>query len=106
MRIVSPSKFGIAKGMLVVKDGIDKMQIPTSMIKVEKSETRPLHNTAVLIIISTFPSASCEIVERVLGISSKEATDRQRKELKIPGDSILNVLHAKGVEVDKLNQCE
>lgn len=34
VRIFGPSCLGIAKGMLVMKDGIDKVQIPGSMIKV------------------------------------------------------------------------
>ena len=106
MRIISPSKLGTAKGMLFVKEQIDKIQIPSSMIKVGKSKEKPLHDDVVLNIIRMFPSQNCEIFERLLNDSKKNPTNRQTKLLKLPPETVQNVLRAKGVSTDVLNRCK
>ena len=92
--------------MLFVKDGIDKIQLPTLMIKVEKSTTSPLHDDVVLIITQCFPSKPNEYIGRLIGEDLKDPTARQLKGLEKPYLDALRVLHSKGVDPDILNQCK
>lgn len=53
VRMIAPTLFGLVKGVLVRTPGIDKIMIPTSMIKCgESKSTNPVHAGDVMIIIS------------------------------------------------------
>jgi len=67
--------------MLVAKHGIKRIQIPQSMIKVERSKTKPLHKSVVLIISDIFPSDACEKLGKVLNgkATQKQEEDQQDK---------------------------
>jgi len=105
VRLFSPSKFGIGKGMLVVKKGIDKIQIPKSMIKVERSKTTPLHTNVVLVITEVFPSSRCEEMAKIL---RGNATAKQKRAhlTKHLSSMVENVLYAKGLSREIIDQCE
>ena len=66
VRIVAPT-IGLAKGMLLKKKGIDKIQLPQSMIKVGPSQTCK-DPWAAVIIKNVFPS------EGKQKVNSKEVT--------------------------------
>jgi hypothetical protein len=110
VRIFSPTKFGIAKGMLVIKQGIDKIQIPESMIKVERSSSAdPMHAQVVLVITQIFPSENCYTMERFINDDMKNPTDKQKQKLNVLEDDIVfikNVLIASGVSPVLLDQCK
>ena len=106
VRVVGPSSVGIGKGMLFVKDGIDKIQLPTSMIKVEKSTTCPLHDDVVLCIVQCFPSKPNEYMGRFINEDLKDPTVKQLKGLKPPYDDAVRVLQSKGVDPAVLEQCK
>jgi len=103
VRLFSPSKFGIGKGMLVVKKGIDKIQIPKSMIKVERSKTTPLHTNVVLVITEVFPSSRCEEMAKIL---RGNATAKQKRAhlTKHLSSMVENVLYAKGLSREIIDQ--
>jgi ribosomal protein L24 len=64
VRIFAP-KLGIFKGMLFEKPGIDKIQLPTSMLKVPASRNVPVADWAVVLITSTgiVPSKTNRAIE-------------------------------------------
>lgn len=65
VRIISP-KLGLIKGMLLVKSGIERIQIPESMIKVGPSKTSS-NNWATAIIKKLYaPSAHNKLLGRLL----------------------------------------
>lgn len=93
--------------MLVSNPCIDKIQLPSSMIKVDKSKSnRPLHKNVVLNIIRTSPSAKQEIMGRIVDDSLKNPTDLQLETLKIPCADVMRVLQCRGVSTDVLDQCK
>jgi hypothetical protein len=110
VRIFSPTKFGIAKGMLVIKPGIDKIQIPESMIKVERSSSaNPMHPKVVLVITQIFPSENCYTMERFINYEVKDPTDNQKQKLNVLKNDIVfikNVLIASGVGQVLLDKCK
>ncbi len=109
VRMVGPSSIGIAKGMLVIKEGLagHKVEIPKSMIKVEKSTSRePAHKNVALGIINVFPSENNKIMGRLFDDRKKYPTTRMIRSLEKPGDSILNVLRCKGVDENRIENCE
>ncbi len=110
VRIFGPSSIGIAKGMLVIKEGLagHKVQIPKSMIKVEKSKANePAHTNVALSIIRVFPSEKNKIMGRLFDDRKKDPTPPMIRSLeKPPGDSILNVLRCKGVDENRIENCE
>lgn len=106
VRAIGPSSVGIAKGMLFVKDGIEKIQLPASMIKVAPSKTKPLHDDVVLNITGCFPSMSNQCMGRYMNKDLKDPTVKQLKTLKPPFPDALRVLQSKGVDQVVLQQCE
>ena len=62
VRIIGPSSVGIAEGMLFVNKNMEeyKIQLPMSMVKVNKSITTPLHTPVVVNICQCFPSSNQE----------------------------------------------
>ena len=59
---IEPSSVCIAKSMLFVSKDMDKytFQLPTSMVKVDKIITTPVHAQVVLNIFQGFPSSNPE----------------------------------------------
>eukprot|EP00934_Nitzschia_sp_Nitz4_P008980 Nitzschia sp. Nitz4//scaffold316_size20630//3027//5458//NITZ4_008655-RA/size20630-snap-gene-0.1-mRNA-1//1//CDS//3329547511//8970//frame0 len=57
VRVFAP-RLGIAKGMLMKKRGIDKIQLPPSMMKVGPSRTNKGETWGVMVAKDTFPSSS------------------------------------------------
>ena len=59
---IEPSSVGIAENLLFVREDMDeyKIQLPTSMAKVDESITIPLRAHAVLVIRQCFPSSNQE----------------------------------------------
>jgi hypothetical protein len=108
VRIIGPSSVGIAKGMLFVKEDIaeDKIQLPTSMIKVNKSRTEPLHTHVVLNIRQCFPSSNQECMGRLFDNFKDDPTLNMIKALKPPSPDVQRVILCKGVNEQILQQCE
>lgn len=111
VRIVSPSMIGVAKGMLFAKKGIDKIQIPTSMIKVGKStRNKVLHTDVVLIVKQIFPSKNNDTMQRMINPnhcnndSRHPPTENQMKELKPLQYMANTVLVAKGCPRETIDE--
>ena len=100
VRLVGPSRIGIAKGMLFVKAGIDNIQVPTSMLKVNKSSSAPLHTDVVLNIIHVYPSTNQKVMGRLLNDKLDDPTLPMLRDLEPPGADVLRVLACKGVPDD------
>ena len=105
MRVFS-SDLGIFKGVLVKKQGINKIQLPNSMKKVEKSTIRDgdKEKKVYLLFNSVFPSKLNSNHERYVNprISStptKDATEQLKKGL---GTSVPTVLIGCGVSVEEI----
>lgn len=106
VRIFSPTGFGIAKGMLTVKDGIDEIEIPTSMIKVKKSASEsPLHEGVVLIVSGIFPSVPAKVIGKIVDFNASP-TATQLEDVKPPSEMFQNAMLAKGVTKEALDQCK
>lgn len=109
VRIVSPSKVGIAKGVLVAKEGIEGIEVPQSMVKVGPStRSNVLHTDVLLNVIATFPSKQNNIMRRLINptASDKPPTDNQMEDLKRLPKGAKVVLRAKGVSNQTLRTCE
>ncbi|KAL7550145.1 hypothetical protein ACHAWF_013386 [Thalassiosira exigua] len=105
VRIVSPTNVGVAKGMLFVKDGIDRIQIPKSMVKVLKSSSKkPLHEHVALTTKQVFPYEQHETMGRLLNNDLKDPTYSQIGKLKPPYEDAVRVLLCKGVSEDVMDQ--
>ncbi len=65
VRIISP-KLGLIKGMLLVKSGIERIQIPESMIKVGPNKTSSSDWVTVIIKKLYAPSAHNKLLGRLL----------------------------------------
>ena len=127
VRFYSPGAFGIGKGMLCVKDGIDKsklfcygwrisgilthgsshllVQIPReSMVKVEVSEW-PWCRYFILNIILSIPSSKGKIVGRA--IAGEQLSKTNKRKLNSPAEDAWKLLErCKGVRKVSLDQCE
>ena len=80
--------------MLVVKEvGIEKykIQIPTSMVKVNKSKTKPLHTYVALSIRKTYPSSVQWCTGKLFNDEMKDPTQCQIEEIKAMGPDVLKV---------------
>lgn len=80
--------------VLVVKEvGIEKykIQIPTSMIKVKKSKTKPLHTYVALSIRKTYPSSVQWCTGKLLNDDLQDPTEKQLEEIKAPGQDVFKV---------------
>ena len=109
VRIVGPASVGIAKGMLFVKNDIEKykIQVPTSMVKVPKSKTKPCHSDVALIIIACFTSKQRECFEKLFNDDPENnPTCKQLKELKPPSKNFNAVLRGKGVNDPVIQSCK
>lgn len=109
VRIVGPASVGIAKGMLFVKNDIEKykIQVPTSMVKVPKSKTKPCHSDVALIIIACFPSKPQECFEKLFNDDPENnPTRKQLKELKPPSKHFNVVLRGNGVNDPVIQSCK
>jgi len=93
--------------MLFAKDGIDKIQVPSSMVKVGKSKCMyPLHRTVVLNITQNFPTKSQRYIGRLYNASERQPTERQLAELKPISRDVRRVLKCKGVQDKILDKCK
>lgn len=107
MRLFSPTKFGIAKGTLRVKDGIDGFEIPTSMIKVGKSiADEPLHDDVVVVITAIYPSKIHHTIGRLFDSTRDDPTENGLKDVKPISEALRYVLMARGVQANTLERCE
>ena len=80
--------------VLVVKEvGIEKykIQIPTSMVKVNKSKTKPLHTYVALSIRKTYPSSVQWCTGKLLNDDLQDPTEKQLEEIKAPGQDVFKV---------------
>lgn len=110
VRIFGSSSSGPGKGMLFVKERLEghKVEIPTSMIKAEKSKDKePFHkDEVVMIFIHCFPSVKSRTMGRLLDDRKKVPTPLMIKGLEEPGQMYLNVLRCKGVNENIIENCE
>ena len=108
VRIIGPSSVGVAKGMLFVKEDLEeyKIQLPTSMVKVNKSKTAPLHTHVVLNIRQCFPSSNQKCMGKLLDDSKSDPSLTQIKALKLPSPDVRQVMLCKGVAEDNLQECK
>jgi hypothetical protein len=106
VRFFSPTGFGVGKGLLMVKENIDKIEIPTSMIKVKKSAAKyPLIDSVVLVISGIYPTVKSNVFARILD-PNDDPTDAQLSMFEPINESFLNVMQAKGVLKELLYECE
>jgi hypothetical protein len=75
VRIFGP-KIGWYKGMLMKKPGIDRIELPPSMRKVEKSKLKKSPDWVVLVIHANFPSEQCVMMGRAQNPHQKDPTPR------------------------------
>ena len=57
---IGPSSVGIANGILFLNKNMNKIQLPASMVEVNKSITTPLHAPVFLNMGQRFPSGNQE----------------------------------------------
>lgn len=127
IRFYSPGAVGIGKGMLCVKDGIDKsksfcygwhisgilthrsshllVQIPRkSMVKVGVSDS-PCCHYFILNVILALPSSQGKNLGRA--IAGEQLSKTNKKNLKPPAKDAWKLLErCKGVSIVSLDQCE
>ena len=109
VRIFGPATVGIAKGMLFVKKDIgkSKIQIPTSMVKVDKSSSTPVHTYVALSINQCFPSTNQLSIGRLFSDDPKiNPTLSMVKALKPISPDVERVLRCKGASRDDIEQCK
>ena len=70
------AKIGWYKGLLMKKPGINRIELPPSMRKVEKSNHKKSPNWVVLVIHRYFPSESCTMMGRALNPIQKDPPRR------------------------------
>eukprot|EP00581_Thalassiosira_minuscula_P019424 CAMPEP_0183716690 /NCGR_PEP_ID=MMETSP0737-20130205/10498_1 /TAXON_ID=385413 /ORGANISM="Thalassiosira miniscula, Strain CCMP1093" /LENGTH=1455 /DNA_ID=CAMNT_0025945985 /DNA_START=64 /DNA_END=4431 /DNA_ORIENTATION=- len=104
VRIIGPSTIGVAKGMLVAKDGINAIQVPSSMIKVEKSKTDPMHDDVVLNVHKCFPWNSHWIMGRLINNDPNVPSKKQKEGLKAVCSDVMRVFQSKGIPTDVLRK--
>lgn len=78
VRIIGPT-LGLAKGMLLKKTGIKKIQLPSSMIKAPKSRTCN-DNWLAVVIKNVFPSQENVQMGRLLDPDAQQATDSWKEQ--------------------------
>lgn len=100
VRIIGPSSVGVAKGMIFVKETMprDKIQIPSSMVKVNKSKTKPLHTYVAINIIQHFPSKAQYTMGRLFNDDQKDPSIPMVNDLNPPCKDAWRVLCCKGVD--------
>lgn len=110
IRAFSPTGFGIAKGMLMVKDNIDRVEIPKSMIKVRKSTAQdPLHDSVVLIVGAIYPSISAKkFSKQPKGTidHDEDPVECDSNQIKPPVKMYRKVMLDAGVKKETLGECE
>jgi hypothetical protein len=108
VRIIGPSSVGVAKGMLFVKEDIEeyKIQVPASMVKVNRSKTTPLHTYVALNIRQCFPSSNQQVMGKLFDDMKNDPSLSMIKGLKPPSQDVQRVLRCKGVSEQTIHQCE
>jgi len=103
VRVICP-KLGIFKGELVRTAGIEKIQLPASMMKVGKSTAKKKSfKTAFVVLKSVSPSMNNKMMERQLNPHSMKApTKSSERDLRDLGVMVTKMLLGCGVPGDKL----
>jgi len=94
--------------MLFVKEDIEeyKIQVPASMVKVNRSKTTPLHTYVALNIRQCFPSSNQQVMGKLFDDMKNDPSLSMIKGLKPPSQDVLRVLRCKGVSEQTIHQCE
>ena len=105
-RIISPF-LGIFKGMLIKKEGISKIQLPSSMKKVGPSERqqkkKDSQKKVFLLFKNIFPSTAQEMMERIINPNNpKKPTKSSTLKLRPLGPMVEKVLIGCGVPTNKM----
>ena len=94
----------------MVKDDIDRVEIPKSMIKVRKSTAQdPLHDSVVLIVGAIFPSTSAKKISKQLKGSIDHDEGQVQcdlNQLNPPAMMYRKVMLDAGVKNEALEECE
>ena len=93
----------------MVKEGIDNIQIPKTMVKVEKSVSKkPLHDSVFIVVSQIYPSETSNAIGRIFDSERREPCETGLKKVKskIPNPSFCNVLFARGVTEGVMNSCK
>ena len=94
----------------MAKEGIGKIQIPSSMIKVKRSKSKkPLHDTVVLVVSELFLSVNAITLGKILKNDpdpKKQPSKSSLSSLEPPKEMFTNVLLARGVTKTALDNCE
>jgi hypothetical protein len=92
---------GIFKGVLMVKEGIKKIQLPGSMKKVDAAQaSRGESDFPVLLANNVFPSLSCKKAAKSIDPTLDNPTKSMVKDRKPLGQSAKRVFCANGVNPD------
>jgi RNA dependent RNA polymerase len=106
VRIIVP-KLGLFKGVLQAKNGIDKIQLPTSMRKVGPTKHNDRFNQACLLIKLVFPSTLNQKMDKLLSrqqnLSSSETRELCYHKQRM-SDMISRVLQEAGVDGARIKQ--
>jgi hypothetical protein len=106
IRIECPN-LGIFKGLLMIKLGISKVQLPTSMRKVGPSKCTQKSFQGVFVTINAiFPSASAINLNRLLNPQMKDPPPSGEKDLEPLGADAKAILACVGVPEDLMWQYE
>ena len=95
--------------MQVVKEGIDNIQIPDSMLKVKKSSSKkPLHDSVYVVVSSIYPSVTSITIGRMFHSERRDPTQAGLKDVRsnLPSSAFQNVLFARGVTEGVMNSCK
>ena len=97
--------------MLLVKDGIDTIQVPSSMIKVKRSSApNPMHDEVAVVVNGISPGDNTlgrKFGNYYNGNGQKiEPTTAGLKNIDPPTESLCMILIARGVEEETLSSCK
>lgn len=107
VRLEGPNLLGECKGMLVIKRGISKVQLPTSMQKVGPSKCAEKSFQGVFVTVTgIFPSAAAINLNRLLNPQMKDPPPSGEKDLKPLGVDAKAILASIGVPEDVMSQYE
>lgn len=93
----------------MIKEDIEKIEIPTSMLKVGPSLVdNPLHDNVVVVVSGIYPSDSCHGLARIFSPNRRDLAEGQLENIKPPSETFINVLIAKGKEgmEEAIRSCE
>ena len=103
VRIFSPA-LGWFKGVLMKKLSIKKVQLPSSMRKVEKSVLNVTDDSVYVQVKQCYPYDNSKAWQREL--TGESATKSQKKKIKDIGDQYKNLLFSNGLSWEDLSYYE